>query len=231
MRHIAILIFPGVQSLDVAGPLDVFAEANRFLPHADQYHLTVLGTEAGLIQSSSGLLLGAHCLYSQTSGVFDLLLVPGGPFLPERPYDPDLSGWLASAARASARHGSVCNGAFLLGSAGLLEGRKVTTHWNDAALLATRFPGATVDADRLYLRDGNLYSSAGVTAGIDLSLFLLNGDFGPDLALKVAKRLVVFTQRSGGQSQGLSRAVLKFARQASRSEQATRPWRAVQDRG
>jgi len=201
VRQIAILIFPGVQSLDVAGPLDVFAEANRFLPPADQYRLTVLGTETGLIPSSNGLLLAAHCLYSQANGGFDLLLVPGGPSLPDRPYDPNLSNWLAAAAQASVRHGSVCNGAFLLGSAGLLEGRKVTTHWNDAALLANRFPGTTVDADRLYLRDGKLYSSAGVTAGIDLSLFLISEDFGPDLALKVAKRLVVFTQRSGGQSQ------------------------------
>ncbi|KHA78981.1 AraC family transcriptional regulator [Janthinobacterium lividum] len=204
MPTIAILIFPGVQALDVSGPMDVFAEANSFLPPERQYRIEVLGTQEGLLRCSNGLCLAAHRHYAQAHDAYDLLLVAGGPGLPAQPVDADLSAWLASAAGKARRHGSICNGAFLLGHAGLLDGKKVATHWNDAAALAARFPLAQVDADSIYVHDGNLVSSAGVTAGIDLSLSLLaeaGGVGGAQLALQVARRLVVYTQRQGGQSQ------------------------------
>lgn len=201
MRTIAILVFPGVQSLDVSGPMDVFAEANRFLSPADHYRLLVIGTERGEIRCSNGLQITAHQHYSEAEQSYDLVLVAGGPDLARQPADGAVSAWLRQSAARSARIASVCNGAFLLAHAGLLAGKSVTTHWNDGAALAAMFPDTVVQADRIFLRDGTLYSSAGVTAGIDLSLYLLFEDFGPELSLNVAKRLVVYMQRRGGQSQ------------------------------
>jgi transcriptional regulator GlxA family with amidase domain len=201
LRTVAILVFPGVQALDVSGPLDVFAEANRFLPPSQHYAIEVLGTERGLMPCSNGMPLAAHRHYSEALADYDLLLMAGGPALPGQPRDDALCAWLVGAAGRARRFGSICNGAFLLARAGLLEGKTVATHWNDAPALAAAFPGVKVDADSIYLRDGDLYTSAGVTAGIDLSLYLLAQDHGADVALSVAKRLVVFTQRHGGQSQ------------------------------
>lgn len=201
MPAVAILVFPGVQALDVSGPLDVFSEANRFITREDQYHLEVLGTEKGLISCSNGLSIAAHRHYSEALEPFDLILVAGGPELPRQPRDERLSTWLYGASQRSKCYGSICNGAFLLGYAGLLDGKTVTTHWNDVGTLARMFPKTRVDADRIFLRDGNLYTSAGVTAGIDMSLYLLSKDCGPEMSLNVAKRLVVFMQRQGGQSQ------------------------------
>jgi len=204
MPTVSLLVFPGVQALDVSGPLDVFAEANRFLPPAQQYRLQVVGSTRAAIVCSNGMQIVPHLHYSETLHTgepVDLLLVAGGPALPQQPRDAALSDWLYAAALRAGRHGAICNGAFLLAHAGLLGGKRVTTHWNDAAALAQAFPDVEVDADRIYLRDGKLVTSAGVTAGIDLSLALLADDAGQDVALHVAKRLVVFMQRSGGQSQ------------------------------
>jgi transcriptional regulator GlxA family with amidase domain len=198
---VAILVFPGVQALDVSGPLDVFSEANRFLPRERHYRLEVLGTERGLIRCSNGLPIAAHRHYSEATEALDLILVAGGPELPHMQHDPSLLTWLRDATGRSAKYGSICNGAFLLAHAGLLRNKRVTTHWNDAPQLAATFTDTHVDADRIFLQDGNLYTSAGVTAGIDLSLYLLSNDYGPEVSLNVAKRLVVFMQRRGGQSQ------------------------------
>jgi transcriptional regulator GlxA family with amidase domain len=200
-RTIALFIFPGVQSLDVSGPLDVFAEANRFLPASDRYRLEVIGSEHGAIRCSNGLALLAHRHFSESVEDYDLLLAAGGPDLVHHDLGASVHEWLRAAARRSRRFGSICNGAFALARAGLLDGRAVTTHWNDAAALADLCPSTRVEADRLFMQDGALYTSAGVTAGIDLSLFLLTQYHGPEIALNVAKRLVVFTQRAGGQSQ------------------------------
>jgi len=200
-KTVAILIFPGVQSLDVTGPMDVFCEANRFLPAQDHYRIEVIGLDHGTMVASNGLALQAHRHYSEALQDYDLLLVAGGPQLPFEDFGSAFDDWLRGATARAQRFGSVCNGAFILARAGLLEGKTVTTHWNDAADLARLCPSAQVEVDRLYVQDGNLYTSAGVTAGIDLSLYLLAQDHGPEVALSVAKRLVVFTQRSGGQSQ------------------------------
>jgi len=200
-KTVAIVVFPGVQSLDVTGPMDVFAEANRFLMPEDHYRLEVIGVERGAMACSNGLTVQAHRHFSEALAAYDLLLVAGGPQLPGLDFGAAFDAWLRDATALASRYGSICNGAFMLARAGLLEGRTVTTHWNDASALATLCPGTQIEADRLYVQDGDLYTSAGVTAGIDLSLYLLAKDHGADVALNVAKRLVVFTQRSGGQSQ------------------------------
>lgn len=200
-KTVAIVVFSGVQSLDVTGPMDVFSEANRFLEPEDHYRLEVIGIERGVMPCSNGLSLNAHRHFSEALEAFDLLLVAGGPQLPFMNFGPTFDAWLRDACARARRFGSICNGAFMLARAGLLDGRTVTTHWGDATALAALCPSTQVEADRLYVQDGELYTSAGVTAGIDLSLYLLGRDYGPEVALSVAKRLVVFTQRSGGQSQ------------------------------
>lgn len=201
MPTVAIVIFPGVQALDVAGPVDVFSEANRFIASSDHYEVTLLGAESTPLRASNGMTLVADATFSEARHGFDLALVAGGPALPDLAPDARVLDWLANVASQCGRHGSVCTGAFALGHAGLLDGHNVTTHWQHAAQLAAQFPNARVDFDRIYLRDGPLVTSAGVTAGIDLSLALVAEDHGPQIALAVAKRLVVFAQRQGGQSQ------------------------------
>lgn len=201
MTTIAILVFPDVQALDVTGPLDVFAEANGFLPADKHFQLEIIGTEAGPIRCSNGLEIRAHRAYPAAPRQYDLLLVAGGPSLPRRRFDESLYAWLREAAGASACFGSICNGTFVLARAGLLDGRRVTTHWNDARALSLECPSANVLADRLYVQDGKLVTSAGVTAGIDMSLYLLAREHGRELALNVAKRLLLFSHRAGGQSQ------------------------------
>jgi transcriptional regulator GlxA family with amidase domain len=190
MPSVAVAIFPGVQALDVAGPVDVFSEANKFLPRNAHYQVTLLSAEPNTLRASNGMALVADDTFEGTRRAFDLALVAGGPALPDSEPDPRLIGWLTSVAARCKRYGSICTGAFALGHAGLLDERSVTTHWQHAEQLATQFPRARVDFDRIYLRDERLVTSAGVTAGIELSL-----------ALVAAKRLVVFAQRQGGQSQ------------------------------
>ncbi|MFM0292273.1 MULTISPECIES: GlxA family transcriptional regulator [Paraburkholderia] len=201
MPTVAIAIFPGVQALDVAGPVDVFSEANRFTAPEDHYEVKLIGAESAPLRASNGMTLVADATFSEARRPFDLALVAGGPALPDRAPDARVLEWLANVATQGGRYGSICTGAFALGHAGLLDARHVTTHWQHAAQLAAQFPNARVDFDRIYLRDGPLVTSAGVTAGIDLSLALVAEDHGPHIALAVAKRLVVFAQRQGGQSQ------------------------------
>jgi transcriptional regulator GlxA family with amidase domain len=202
MPTVAIAIFPGVQALDVAGPVDVFSEANGFIAPEDRYHVKLLSAEAAPLRASNGMTLVADATFEEAPGPFNLALVAGGPTLPHNHVpDPRLLHWLTHVATRCGRYGSICTGAFALGHAGLLDARNVTTHWQHAAQLAAQFPEARVDLDRIYLRDGQLVTSAGVTAGIDLSLALVAEDHGPHTALAVAKRLVVFAQRQGGQSQ------------------------------
>ncbi|MFC5067176.1 GlxA family transcriptional regulator [Flaviflagellibacter deserti] len=201
MRSVAIVVFPGVQALDVAGPVDVFAEANGFLPKGDGYAVTLVGTEAGPFRASNGMQFVADITLDQTAERYDYVFVAGGPLLPVQPANSLLSRWLVVMARRADAIGSICTGAFALGHAGLLNGKRVTTHWQNAPVLAEQFPDASVEYDRIFLRDGTLVTSAGVTAGIDLALALVAEDHGSNIALLVAKRLVVVAQRQGGQSQ------------------------------
>jgi transcriptional regulator GlxA family with amidase domain len=201
VKTVALAIFPGVQSLDVAGPLDVFAEANGFVGEENGYAITLVGPERVPFRASNGMLVAPDLAFHEANEGYDLLLVAGGPALPASGCDPRLVEWLAAMAPRCRRYGSICTGAFALGHARLLDGMTVTTHWRDAPSLAAQFPQARVEYDRIYIRDGALVTSAGVTAGIDLGLALVHEDHGAEVALAVAKRLVVVAQRQGGQSQ------------------------------
>ena len=198
---VAIVMFDGVQALDVAGPLDVFAEANTFLAGHQQYQVSLVGYEAGTVSCSNGMQLAVPFGYADFDTQCDLLLIAGGPQLPDLQPPREFLDWLRRQANGASRYGSVCNGAFMLAHAGLLDSREVTTHWADAGRLADDFPQACVQPDRIFIRDGRLFTSAGVTAGIDLCLSLVAEDWGHELAVRVAKRLVVYIQREGGQSQ------------------------------
>lgn len=201
IRQVAIVIHEGVQALDVAGPVDVFAEANAYIAADDRYETLLVARDLAPLRASSGLQMVADLRFAEARQPFAMVLVAGGPALPQAGPDDALSEWLNDAAARCDLHGSICTGAFALGHAGLLDGRRVTTHWQNAARLAALFPAAQVEFDQLYLRDGALVTSAGVTAGIDLSLALVAEAHGAAVALSVAKRLVVVAQRQGGQSQ------------------------------
>jgi transcriptional regulator GlxA family with amidase domain len=198
---VAIVVFEDVQALDVAGPMDVFAEANRFLPEERRYEVALVGMRAGGLRCSNGLQIQVDFGYLDYDGQPDLILVAGGPRLPEFKPAPGILEWMRGKAPGTLRFGSVCNGAFPLGHAGLLDGKAVTAHWNDVDRLVAQFPRARVRPDKIFVRDGRLFTSAGVAAGIDLCLALVAEDLGHDMALRVAKKLIVYIRRDGGQSQ------------------------------
>ncbi len=200
MRSVAVVVFPGVQAIDVSGPMDVFEEGNALLPEGDRYLVEVVGPE-GIFAASIGMRMDAHRTYDEATAGYDLVLVAGGPKLPDDLPDTSMLECIRRLSKISVRTGSVCTGAFVLGHAGLLGGKRVTTHWQNVDALAERFPDAVVDRDRIYFKDGGLLTSAGVTAGIDLALVIVREDHGTEIALTVAKRLVVVAQRQGGQSQ------------------------------
>lgn len=201
VRRIAIVIHDGVQALDVTGPMDVFAESNVYIPTQDRYETVLVAGEQGPLRASNNMQIVADLSFEEAAGEFDILLVAGGPSLPDASPDPKTMGWLRLATNRATIYGSICTGAFSLGHAGLLDGYRATTHWQNAQKLAAMFPTAHVEQDLIYLRDRQLVTSAGVTAGIDLALALVGQEHGPEVALKVAKRLVVVAQRQGGQSQ------------------------------
>jgi transcriptional regulator GlxA family with amidase domain len=187
--------------LDVAGPVDVFTEANTYLGAADRYETVLIAADRNPLRASNGMRLLADLAFDEAAGGFDVILVAGGPALPQSPPDPRLAEWVQAAPGRSSLYGSICTGAFVLGHAGLLDDRRVTTHWQDAQTLAAKFPRAKVEPDLIYVRDERLITSAGVTAGIDLALALVRQRHGADIALRLAKRLLVVAQRQGGQSQ------------------------------
>ena len=197
--RIAILAPPGVQSLDVVGPAEVFWEASRRRQDPGSYDLTIIGTSAEPIRGTGGLTLLPDTTIDHPDEPIDTLLVGGDPTLPE--VDPRVIEWIGRRATEARRFGSICTGAFLLAETGLLDGRRVTTHWETADELARRYPQVIVEPDRIFLRDGSLCTAAGVSAGMDLALALVEEDFGRDLALAVARYMVLFLKRPGGQSQ------------------------------
>lgn len=199
---LVIVVFEGVQALDIAGPMDVFAEANNFLPPHQHYQITLVGLHAGSVRCANGMELRVETDYLHYEDQPDLLLVAGGPKLYEvQTYAPSFLQWLSAKAAGSRRFGSVCNGAFPLGHAGLLNGKEVTAHWHDVDRLVAQFPRAQVRPDKIFVRDGKLFTSAGVAAGVDLCLALVTEDWGHEMALRIAKRLIVYIRRDGGQSQ------------------------------
>ena len=200
-RAIAIVAMPGVQLLDVSGPLDVFAEAN-VQAQRDAYRLLIVAKTVGLIRSSSGVRLVPDLVIGDAKEVkIDTLLVAGCPNAADVRPDAAVVAWLRRVAPRARRYGSVCSGAFLLAATGLADGRRVTTHWAAAQQLALHYPAVTVDQDAIHVRDGPLRTAAGVTAGLDLALALVEEDLGRDVAMKVASQLVMYFKRSGGQMQ------------------------------
>lgn len=201
VQTVAIAIHDGVQALDVAGPVDVFSEANAYVDARDRYETVLVAADRGPVHASNRMRMAADLGFGEAAGGFDILLVAGGPALPDVAPEPRLVEWISQAPRLAGTYGSICTGAFVLGHAGLIDDRRVTTHWQHPQKLAAFFPRADVQPDSIYVRDGRLITSAGVTAGIDLALALVRQHHGPQVALAVAKRLVVVAQRQGGQSQ------------------------------
>jgi transcriptional regulator GlxA family with amidase domain len=202
-RHVVIVAFPGVQPLDIVGPHEVFAGANRAassMERTDSYRLTLASVDGEPVRSESGLELCTVPL-SEAGGRIDTLLVPGGGGVDAARQDEHLVSFIRSASARSRRVATVCTGAFLGAEAGLLDGRRVTTHWSGAERLHQEFPSLIVDADPIYIQAGKYWSSAGVTAGIDLALALVQEDMGVEVAQTVARWLVMFLHRPGGQTQ------------------------------
>jgi transcriptional regulator GlxA family with amidase domain len=202
-RSIEVLAYPSVQMLDVAGPLQVFATANDMVSDsggAAPYELRVVAKGGGSIATSSGLGLSVHPLPSARRPV-DTLLIAGGPGIAAAAADKALVDWTRRRGRQARRVASVCTGAFLLAATGLLDGRRAATHWSVCAELARRYPRIKVEPDPIFVADGPVWTSAGVTAGIDLALALVEQDLGREIALAVARYLVVFLKRPGGQAQ------------------------------
>ncbi len=217
-RRVVIVIFPGVQPLDVIGPAEVFHTAARIDPPG--YAVEVVAAKPGPVRSST-VGLTVDRTIAACRGPIDTLVVAGGGGVSAAAQDPRLLTWLEQAARRARRVCSVCTGAFLLAEAGLLEGRRATTHWAGCVALARRFPGVAVEPDQIFVRDGEVYTSAGVTAGMDLALALVEDDLGRATALEVARWLVVFVKRPGGQSQFSAQLAAQTAERA--------PLRELQD--
>lgn len=203
-KRIGILGFDGVQALDLTGPAEAFSaaliEENGDGPQRC-YEVLVIGlTPKPFVAADTGLIYKPHTTINNAPPL-DTLIVPGGPGLRQPETNAKVSAWIKGRASRIRRIGTVCTGAYGLAPTGLLDGRTVTTHWRYARDLAARFPRLKVDPDALYRKDGNLYTSAGLTAGIDLSLALIEEDFGSRVALAVARELVVYLKRPGGQEQ------------------------------
>ena len=206
VRPIAIVAFDGAEIIDITGPMEVFAFANIGLERAGVaqkpvYPIQVLAKKPGLVTASCGLQIHAEGAYDDIRDDIDTLLIPGSPDVNALLSDPSLQDWIRAMSTRVRRLVSVCTGAFLLAETGLLDGRCATSHWAYCERLAAEYPSVTVEPDRIFLRDGFISTSGGVTSGIDLMLSLVEEDWGRELALQVARYLVVFLKRPGGQSQ------------------------------
>lgn len=221
-RRIVFVAVPPIQLLDVVGPFEVFSRVARswdgeLLAGLEGYQVEVVSTARdALLASGCGLSVAAQGYYRDLTGPVDTLLVVGGKGA-RTVADPELLAWLRAWAPRVRRLGSVCTGAFVLAAAGLLDGRRAVTHWQWCTQLALTYPDVQVEAEPIYLRDGNVYTSAGITAGMDLALALVEEDCGSETALRVARELVLFLRRPGGQSQ--------FSRALARQESERRPLR------
>jgi transcriptional regulator GlxA family with amidase domain len=205
-RRVAMLAFPDVQILDVTGPLEVFSRTSRWLRSEgrrkdEAYSVEIIGLKRGAFRASSGLRLYADHAFTDVARGIDTLMLAGGRGSERyRSFGP-LLHWIRRQAGLVRRLASVCTGAFFLAEAGLLKGRRATTHWGSCARLVRRYPDVSVEPDTIFVKDGDVYTSAGVTAGMDLALALVEEDHGRDVALAVARELVMFLHRPGGQAQ------------------------------
>ncbi len=204
-RKVAIVAYPGVQSLDVTGPLEVFAGAQRLIADTGRaepgYDVRVLSPDGRPLVSSSGLRIIPDGAARDHADGLDTLIIAGGPGHAQAQQDRELIAWIAAASGRARRTASVCTGAFLLARAGVLRGRRATTHWAFAQELALAHPDVSVDPVPIFIRDGSVWTSAGVTCGMDLSLALVEDDLDREAALLIARMLVMFLRRPGNQSQ------------------------------
>ena len=223
-RRIAFLAFDGALATDIAGPSDAFGIVNRL--HEDEtlpalpkpaYEIHYVSLRGGLVRASSGLILETERPSAKLLAGLDTLIVSGGSWMLETIKDKALVRWIARTAPRARRICSVCSGAFLLAEAGLLDGRNAVTHWAMSAEFRARYPKVKLALDPIYVEDGKVWTSAGVTAGIDLALALIRRDHGPSIATRVAKQMVVFLQRPGGQAQ-FSAALLAQASAAAKDD-------------
>jgi len=195
VRRVVFLAVPPVQILDLTGPFEVFARCGGYRVEL------ACSNGTGLVTSSSGLTLAGARPYRNLRGPIDTLMLPGGDGAEEILCDADLLDWLRRASRRVRRVCSVCTGATLLAAAGILDGRRAVTHWRWCSRLQQQFPKVRVESDPIFIRDGRIYTSAGVTAGLDLALALVEEDHGGQRALEIARDLVMFLRRPGGQAQ------------------------------
>jgi transcriptional regulator GlxA family with amidase domain len=196
-RRVAFLIFPNFQLLDAAGPISAFEIAERYRPGS--YELRLIAPKAGPVASTSGITLNAMAM--GRAPAIDTLVISGGEGTRPAAVEPRILKFVAACGAASRRVASVCSGAYILAATGLLDGRCATTHWTRSRDFARRFPRVDLNADRIFVKSGKFWSSAGITAGIDLSLALIAEDLGESVARQVAQQLVVYYRRPGGQSQ------------------------------
>jgi transcriptional regulator GlxA family with amidase domain len=199
-RDVVFVVFPDLQGLDLLGPAEVFAGANQQTGQPF-YRLHVVATAPGPVPTTSGVAIVADEAIARIRGPIDTLVMAGGDGTYGAVADAHLVANVARLARRARRVTSVCSGAFVLAQAGLLDGKRATTHWRACSMLARSFPAVEVDPDPIYVRDGNVWTSAGVTAGMDLALALVEEDLGRDVALAIARRMVLFLRRPANQSQ------------------------------
>lgn len=197
-KSIILLAYQGLQTLDLSGPLDAFAAANDRRPGA--YGCKVVSLDGGAVTSESGLRILPDASLAEV-GEIDTLMIPGGAGLRQSGVADGISGAVRRLSPQLRRIVSICTGIYGVAQSGLLDGRRATTHWRFAADVAMRFPAIKLDSDAIFVKDGPVYSSAGITAAIDLSLALIEEDYGPRLSLAVARDLVVYIKRAGGQQQ------------------------------
>jgi transcriptional regulator GlxA family with amidase domain len=200
-RQIAIVAFPGVTLLDIAGPAQVFAELHEIDLPAAGYGLTYLSRSGGVVPTDVGIMIDTVPISDVRPDQVDTLVVPGGPGIWALRQDAALMNWIAKTQAKARRVASVCLGAFVLAWTGALDGKRAATHWRYCPRLRDSFPNVRVEPDAIFVQDGRIWSSAGVSAGIDLALAMIEEDFGHTIALDIARRLVVFLKRPGGQSQ------------------------------
>lgn len=201
-RRVVIIAVPPVRTLDVFGPAEVFGDANRLFAGNPPYAVSLVSAGPDrLVAGEIATPVHTDRTYREHRGPIDTLLVAGGMGAQQMRYEPGFLDWLIAQSEKTRRFGSVCTGALVLAEAGLLDGRRATTHWNWCGELATNYPRVNVDPNPIYVRDGNCYTSAGVTAGIDLALALVEEDLGRAAALHIARMMVVFLRRPAGQSQ------------------------------
>ena len=206
IRPVSLVTYPGVEIIDLTGPMEVFAFANNALQRSGvcsepAYPMQVLAAKPGPVTSSCGLQIIADKAYGDVQEGIDTLLIAGTPEVSCLLCDPALQDWVRTIAPKVRRLASVCTGAFLLAESGLLDGRRATSHWDYCEWLARDYPAVTVEADRIFVRDGSISTSGGITSGIDMVLSMVEEDWGSEVALLVARYLVVFLKRPGGQSQ------------------------------